>query len=160
MLGRQLVLNWKGEGSVPIISPEIGFLAGKAHPTVRCAVDGNSSLKMLTVVDVGAQLKIRSIYQGKNSISAAFYAFREDYFSGRQDEGLVNQIFSVQLDDRPPYLLQISAKPGQDLGVRFENVSAGRHLIRFGELDPADVGLTTTWLWSLDIIQPEELSRR
>ena len=128
------------------------------QPIVRCESDTTTSLIMTTVVDVGPQVTIRSLYQGKRSAAVSFYAFQEDYFAGRRDEGLVNQIFIVQLDGREPYQLQISAKPGQDVAVRFDNVSAGRHRLRFGEMDPSDDGYTTLWLWVLEFTQPDGLN--
>lgn len=157
MLGRQLIFNNQGEVHIPIISPKIGYFV-EAQPSVRCEIDAATSLNMATVVDVGPQVTIRSLYQGKRSVAVSFYAFEEDYFAGRRDEGLLNQIFVVQLDGREPYQLQISAKPGQDVAVRFDNVSAGRHRLRIGEMDPSDGGFTSLWLWVLEFTQPNGLS--
>lgn len=155
MLGRQLIFRSKGEIDTPVVSSEF---VGEAQPIARCEIDPTSSLKMAVVVDVGPQVTIHSIFQGKGSVTVSFYAFEENYFAGRRDQGLVNQIFSVQLDDRGPYQVQVSAKPGQNIAVRFDDVSAGPHRIRFGEMDPASDGYTTTWLWILDFAQPSDLS--
>ena len=158
MLGRQLIFRSKGEVQAPIISSELNYLVGEAQPIARCELDTTTSLKMAVVVDVGPQVTIHSAFQGKGSLTVSFFAYEENYFDSRSDDGLVNQIFVVQLDDRAPYEAQVSAKPGENIAVRFDAVSAGKHRVRFGEMDPAGDGYATTWLWFLDFVQPSELS--
>lgn len=85
------------------------------------------------MIDLGPKITLHSLYIGKGAITASFYAFEEDFFAGRDDEGLVDQLFSVQLDNRTPYELQVTAKPGADVAVRFDGVGVGPHSLRFGE---------------------------
>jgi hypothetical protein len=159
LLGRQVVFENPGSADDPLLTGEPFWLSNGRQPTVRCSAPADVSLTPTTVVDVGPQIILHAIYLGRGSLTAAFYVYEEDYFASRKDEGLMNQLIAVQLDERAPYQIQVTAKPGQYLTVRFDGIAPGHHRVRFGEMERGGVSTPyqVTPLWILEYTQPNAL---
>jgi hypothetical protein len=161
LIGSQLVFDSTDTVNTPLLSPEALFPSiDEYSPRVRCSIDNSTALTSSTHVDVGPQIALHSLYLGRGAITASFYVFQEDFFAGREDEGLIEQLFSVRLDDRAPYQVQVTAKPGIDIGVRFDNVGAGAHRLLFGEMERGGPRMNyyVTPLWVLEFVQPNALA--
>lgn len=151
VFGRQVVFGRDDSSPVPVITRELFFKAEK--PKVRCAPEKDANLTTLTHVDVGPEVKVKGLYQETGAVTVSFYAYERDFFKGRNDEGLANQLFFVQLDNRPATQVEVTAKPGQDVTVRFDGVAPGTHEIRFAEMEPSREGYALTWLSALSFTQ-------
>lgn len=160
LLGRQIVFNGLPQDGAVLMSSEAWGLSENKQPQIECSADVDTALKPMTPVDVGPQIILHSIYLGRGSVAASFYAYEEDFFAGRKDEGLINQLFSVRLDGRSPCEVQVTAKPGEDVTVRFEGLAPGKHRLEFGEMQMGgpQLGYYTTGLYELDFTQPGDLS--
>lgn len=158
LLGSQIAFENAGITDDPLLSSEGLVLVYPHQPIVRCSVS-EITLTTMTHVDIGPQIVLHSVYLGHGSLTASFYAYEEDLMMQRKDSGLVNQLFSVRLDDRTPYQVQITAKPGRDVTVRFDGIPAGKHRIVFAEMDLGGpkMGYYVTPLWGLDFVQPSAL---
>lgn len=151
LLARQIV--YEGDAtpapSSALLSSDPFFPIGAA-PSVTCDEDNDATFTGTTVVDLGADATPKSLYLGPGSATISFYAFYEDYLDNTTTLGLANQIYSVRLDDRTPTEVQVTAMPGRDETVRFENVSPGQHKILIGETEQAG----DADLWSVSFTQP------
>lgn len=158
LVARQLQFGAKGDARLPLVLREAIF--GKdVKLAVRCSFASDAKIDMLTVVDVGPQVVVNALYLGQGAAAVSFYAYQEDYFAGRKDEGLTSQLFSVQLDGRPPYQIAVTAKPGEDVTLRFDRIAAGKHRISFCEMEPDGYGdYSLTKLQSLEFTQPTALA--
>ena len=150
LLGRQIMVKpTVGELSGPVLSLDWGRLSPNP-PVINCSGDTETRYTRTGVAtDVGPDGEVRAVYLGNRSVVVSFYAYGVG-------GSLFDQIYSIQLDDRTPYEIQVSSTEGQDVNVRFPGVLPGRHNITLFYLSymPPSMDPVPTRLGELEITMP------
>lgn len=153
LLGRQIVLKpARGKLEIPVLSTEWGRLSPD-RPVVKCTGDNNTRFERRGYsIDVGPDAEVDSLYLGYESIVLSFYAFGVG-------GPLFDQVYYVQLDDRQPYQVEVTASTDQQVVVRFSGVSPGRHQVIISSLSyaPPAMNARPDAIGTLEIIVPNDI---
>lgn len=135
LVGRQLILVNADNPNDSVLSREPWVLNDAKLPLVQCSADDDTTVESGVTADNGPQADVQDLYLGKGSVTVFFYVYWEDFFDSSNEKGLLNQVFAVRLDKRPRQQVQITAKPGQDVAVRFDNLEPGQHQLFIEEME-------------------------